>query len=386
MIREANLLSNAQDTLIMRISPALAPMSQPSIPPLSVDDQRWQSLTQRASSGDFLYAVISTGIVCRPGCGSRLPLRKNVRFFDSLTDATRAGFRPCQRCQPDRETTFAPAAATAARFLADNLDRTVPLAELAQLAGISVAHLQRVFTQSFGVSPRRYAETLRVQALAAALPAESVTGATYTSGFSAPSRMYEAAARSGLQPRTLRRGGEQLNIGYTTAACPFGGRILAAATATGLCAISMADDDISLLADIRARFPKAHVAPRADTSLNAHLDAVINSIQTGTSIAHLPLDIRATAFQVAVWDALRDIPRGHTRTYSEVAASLGRPSATRAVARACASNPISLAIPCHRVVGASGSLTGYRWGIERKQRIIHAEQTQGAALPNQGVK
>lgn len=350
----------------------------PSLP-ASTDDARWRAVASRdaACDGAFVYAVASTGIFCRPSCPSRRPRRERVCFFDDPTAARAAGFRPCRRCRPEA----ADSADTDGRIVRavcrvfDEQPETIPtLAELSAVAGISTSHLQRVFTRATGLSPRRYAEALRRQRFTVGLrQGDSVTAALYDAGYGSSSRLYEKAdAHLGMTPASYAKGGAGALIVFATAASPLG-RLLVAATERGVCAVSLGDSDVSLESELRADFPAAEIG-RDDGALSAHLAAVLDHLAGRLPRLDLPLDVRATAFQWAVWRTLAAIPTGETRTYGAIAATLGRPTAARAVGRACATNPVALIVPCHRAVGGDGKLTGYRWGVERKRRLLAREK------------
>jgi AraC family transcriptional regulator of adaptative response/methylated-DNA-[protein]-cysteine methyltransferase len=339
---------------------------------------RWQNVLDRRPA-DFLYGVMSTGIFCRTTCPSRRPRPENVRFFDTAAEARAAGLRPCLRCRPEdaaQDLTALPSQVLerACETLRRNRERNVPLKELAAQAGLSPFHFQRTFRAALGVTPRQYAHHLRMKSFQQKLEtASNVTEAIYDAGFQSSSRLYESSTRElGMTPTDLRRKAANLEIRYATAACPLG-RILVASTTKGICAITLGDADAELIADLQARFTRAHLTHATQDELQQALDAAITLIEEPAAAFNLPLDLRATAFQLRVWQALQKIPRGETRSYAAVAASLGQPTATRAVARACASNPVALAVPCHRVVGSSGALTGYRWGVERKRKLLELE-------------
>lgn len=346
-----------------------------------VDDTRWQQVEarDRAADGRFVYAVTSTGIFCRPSCPSRRPRRDRVRFFDAPDAAALAGFRPCLRCRPldPQGDTWLPRVEQACRTIAA-AEAPVPLATLAREARTSPHHFLRQFTRVVGVSPREFADATRFAAVRRHLRSGAdVTTALFEAGYGSGSRFYEQAApRLAMPPSTYRTGGAGQHIRYTTARSPLG-RLLVASTDTGVCAVSLGESDTALVAALRAEYPKATVA-RASAPLRAHLQQVLAYLGGRTPQLELPLNIRATAFQWQVWSALRAIPAGTTKTYGEVAAAIGRPTAARAVARACATNPVALAIPCHRVVPASGEAGGYRWGARRKTRLLQLEQRSAA--------
>ncbi len=354
------------------------------------NQQRWELLVSRSASVSavrgFFYAVTSTGVVCRPDCPSRLPRRENVCFFDSIDKALQAGYRACLRCQP---AGVHPAQQAAARIdqviqaihAGLKASRTASLAELAAIAGLSTFHLQRSFRAALGVTPAQYARRVRAERFSRQLAgqAATVSEALYAAGYGSASQAYAPANGTGLTPGGLWRGGRGESIRYSIADSALG-RVLVAATVKGICAVAFADDDASLLQEMRGRFPLACLSEDAGT-LGAAMAAVMTCLQESTIAINLPLHVRATAFQQRVWQALWAIPCGETRTYATVAAEIGQPSAARAVARACASNPLAVLVPCHRVVGAGGALSGYRWGIERKQKLLAMERKVLAPKP-----
>jgi AraC family transcriptional regulator of adaptative response/methylated-DNA-[protein]-cysteine methyltransferase len=342
----------------------------------------WQQLLVRDPGADFFYAVTTTGVFCRPGCASRRPLRTNVRFFRTADEARSAGFRPCQRCAPAEDGSPDKSGAALERVRAHveaHAQRPVPLAELGKLAAMSPFTVQRLFKRQMGVSPLQYQRALRAGNLRGALKkGETVTNAIYEAGFSSSSRVYEGA-QLGMTPARFAQGGCGEQIGFTTARTPFGW-IVVGATERGLCWLALADSSSAAEATVREEFPAATL--RRDPSLAMFVDAALAAVagdaqplrKQAATLPPADLDLRGTAFQLKVWQALRQIPRGQTRTYSQLARELGNANATRAVARACALNRVSLMVPCHRVVGASGSLTGYRWGVDRKRQLLEAER------------
>jgi AraC family transcriptional regulator of adaptative response/methylated-DNA-[protein]-cysteine methyltransferase len=337
-------------------------------------DSAWQQLVARDAGARFFYAVATTGVFCRPDCKSRRPLRENVRFFATVEAAAAAGFRPCKRCKP---TAPAPAAAMVMirRHIEANLDRAVSLGELGRVAGMSPFTVQRLFKREMGASPLQYRRALRTARFRDALRQGSpVMAAVYDAGFGSASRAYESAPL-GMAPARFAQGGRGERIGFTTARSPFGW-IVVGSTDRGLCWLSLAASSAEAEASLRREFPEAAV--RRDPSLTRLVDEALKSVREGSDLARLQfaerLDLRGTVFQLRVWQALRQIPRGETRSYSELARELGQPTATRAVARACAVNRVALLVPCHRVIGASGDLTGYRWGVERKRQLLAAER------------
>lgn len=343
----------------------------------------WRAVLERNAQHDgrFVYAVASTGVYCRPSCPSRRPERRNVTFFDVPADAEHAGFRPCKRCAPDNGgVPPSTKRVLQARALIDeNPDRTVRLADLARRVGVSAFHLQRTFKKIVGVTPREYANRRRVDRVKAHLRnGGSVTDATYEAGFGSGSRLYEQAdAYLGMTPRTYQRGGKGMSIRYTVIESAIG-RVLCASTERGLCAVIVGRNgdrksDRALESELRAEFPEAAI--ERDDRATARQAAIVRQCAEGRPVrGDVPLDVQATAFQWKVWRALREIPHGETRSYKEVARQIGRPSAVRAVARACATNPVALVVPCHRVVRDDGALSGYRWGVTVKKRLLNAEK------------
>lgn len=348
-------------------------------------DARWQAVQRRDRSADgtFVYAVTSTGVFCRPSCPSRRPQRHRVRFFDNVEAAAAAGFRACKRCTPADAAASAPERAIrrATRYLRDHADATVPLAALARVVGLSPFHLQRQFKKALGVSPREYQAACRASRFRQELRGgRDVTTAMYEAGYGSPSRMYEVAPTGrGMSPATYRLGGEGASIGFNVERCALGW-LLVAATAKGVCAVKLGDAPQALEDELRCEFPRAQILPRTLVK-PAWIRAVLRGV-TGTSSAiDLPLDIRGTAFQWRVWRALQQIRPGDTRSYSDVARHIGQASAVRAVASACARNPVCLVIPCHRVIGKDGGLGGYRWGSARKAELLSRERKRSKIAP-----
>ena len=337
-------------------------------------DELWQLVVRRDSRADgrAFYGVRSTGVFCRPSCSSRRPRRENVEFFTDLVSAFAAGYRPCKRCNPAGLRADAQLVENLALRLNQDLDRCVKLADLARISGLSAFTVQRTFQRVLGVSPNQYRAHRRAAALRSRLkdPKVRITDAVYDAGYSGPSRAY-SNARLGMRMQDYRARGRDQNIGYITGSSPLG-RVLVAATERGLCAVIMDSDDEVLLRRLKEQFPAAELTPRTD--LCDMLDQVLSSLTEHPAALDLPLDLRATAFQMRVWEALRCIPRGETRTYTEIACVIGQPTAARAVARACATNPCAVVIPCHRVIGCDGKLTGYRWGMERKRKLLEIEK------------
>jgi AraC family transcriptional regulator of adaptative response/methylated-DNA-[protein]-cysteine methyltransferase len=338
----------------------------------------WAAVLARDAEydGRFVYAVATTGVYCRPTCPSRRPRRENVAFYASPAQAEASGFRACRRCRPDREDASATERALErARALLDaGVDEPPTLEELGRCVGVSAFHLQRIFKRRFGVSPREYVQAARAGRLKESLRrGETVSRATYEAGFGSGSRVYEsAAALLGMTPAAYRHGGRGVRIGFTVAPSPLG-PILVAATGRGVCAVTFGDDAAALESGLLAEFPAAELV-RDDAGLGEWAAAIADFAAGERRTLDLPLDVRATAFQLRVWRALREIPFGDTRSYGQVAAAIGQPSAARAVARACAGNRVAMAIPCHRVVPSTGEVGGYRWGPDRKRRLLAQEQ------------
>jgi AraC family transcriptional regulator of adaptative response/methylated-DNA-[protein]-cysteine methyltransferase len=357
----------------------------------AADALRWRAVVERnpAADGQFYYGVQSTRIYCRPICPSRRPRPDRVQFFADADEAKRAGFRACHRCQPDQEKTLTAAWLAGARsYLEAHDGRTVPLAELARRTGVTVSHLQKAFQKAYGVSPREFQQARRAKALTAKLSASSnVTDAIYSAGFGSAGAGYAASKRAlAMRPKAMRDGAVEEHIVYDVVATPLG-KLVAAATARGLCMVAFADTSTALsneLKLLRARFHAAELRSLDDSLSPAHRTAAetlksalprLVSLASGKQAESVPVDLRGTVFQQRVWKALQRIPRGKTQTYSEVAEKIGAPTAVRAVARACATNSIALAVPCHRVIGKNGSLTGYRWGVGRKRALQQAEKS-----------
>jgi AraC family transcriptional regulator of adaptative response/methylated-DNA-[protein]-cysteine methyltransferase len=347
------------------------------------EENRWTAVLARDRSvdGAFVYAVQSTGIYCRPWCPSRRPRRDRVSFFDAPADARAAGYRACRRCRPDDAAAVDPWIEKIQRacvYLA-NVDGPPSLSTLARRLGGSPYHLQRNFKRIVGVSPREYADACRFRRVRLRLRSGSdVTGAMVDAGYGSSSRFYErAATKLGMTPSTYRRGGAGMTIRYAVVASPLG-RLMVAATDRGVCAVAMGSSDADLTRALTREYPSAAIAEDRG-ALAQWTAAILEHLAGRQPRLDLPLDVRATAFQWQVWQALAEIPYGETRTYGDVAAAVGRPKAVRAVARACASNPVALAIPCHRVVPSSGGGGGYRWGAERKKSLLRREWQAGQA-------
>lgn len=339
-----------------------------------LDPERWRAVLARDRScdGKFLFAVCTTGVVCKPSCGARHPRRENVKFFDTLAAAIGQGFRPCKRCRPDRKDEAAGLVAAACRIVGE-ADPLPGVGELADAVGITPFQLLRLFNSAIGLTPKAYIQAERARRLREGLrTAGSVTAAFHEAGFGSSSRFYDTAgARLGMPPRSYRAGGEGIEITFATGTCTLGA-LAVAATAKGVCAIELGDTDGEVLARLKQRFPKAMLR-EGGPEFRQTMGAAIAAVERPEHASRLPLDVQGTAFQERVWQALRSIPPGRTNTYAELAGRLGRPSATRAVANAIASNPVAVLIPCHRVVRTGGGLGGYRWGIDRKQKLLARE-------------
>ncbi|WP_288381653.1 bifunctional DNA-binding transcriptional regulator/O6-methylguanine-DNA methyltransferase Ada [uncultured Massilia sp.] len=348
--------------------------------PYDTDEMRWTAVQRRDRDADgrFYYSVRSTGVYCRPSCPSRGALRANVAFHASPEEAERAGFRPCLRCEPTLPPLAERQAAAVARScrLIDEAEDTPSLDSLAQAVGLSRFHFHRLFKQHTGITPKAYAAARRTARLQQSLPgAASVTDALYDAGFNSSGRFYEGAAGAlGMLPGRYRAGGQGETIRFAVAGCSLGA-ILVASTEQGICAILIGDEPEPLVHDLQERFPQAELIG-AEPEYEAVVAQVVSFVETPRIGLDLPLDVRGTAFQRRVWEALRAIPAGVTVSYAELAERIGMPTGARAVASACAANPVAVAIPCHRVVRTGGGLSGYRWGIERKRTLIEREAGQ----------
>jgi AraC family transcriptional regulator of adaptative response/methylated-DNA-[protein]-cysteine methyltransferase len=342
------------------------------------DEKRWNAVVARDSThdGEFVFAVATTGIYCRPSCPARRPRRQNVTFFLRPELAEKAGFRACLRCRP-RSVSGNPQSDLAkeiCRYIEQHLDEPITLARLGKAFRQSPFHLQRRFKAALGITPREYADSCRLRLLKRNLQAgDNVTRAMYDAGYGSSSRLYEkTASQLGMTPDKYRRGAIAATVRYTCADSPLG-RLLIAATERGVCAIQFAGSDGELIEGLKREFPFA-VRKRDEGGLQAWVEALLSKMTGKELNAALPLDIRATAFQRRVWAYLQSIPFGAKRSYKQVAKAIGQPSASRAVARACATNPVAVAIPCHRVVREDGDISGYRWGMDRKKTLLEMEQ------------
>jgi AraC family transcriptional regulator, regulatory protein of adaptative response / methylated-DNA-[protein]-cysteine methyltransferase len=361
----------------MNATAILTPMMQnvPHFPGVldAGDETAWRLVSDRSASADgqLFYGVRTTLIFCRPSCPSRRPSRRNVEFFNDLVSAFAAGYRPCKRCNPAGLRAEAQVIETLCEHLNRDLERPVKLAELGRIAGLSGFTVQKLFQRMLGVSPTQYRAHRRAAAFRFSLAdsALSITDAVYEAGYSGPARAY-GKDTLGMRPQDYRNHGRGLAIGYATGSSPLG-HLLVASTSRGVCAVILGANEAEVAGQLRRQFPEADV--HADAALAPALEQVLSQFTEHPAALDLPLDLRATAFQMRVWEALRRIPRGETRTYAGLAREIGQPTAVRAVARACASNPAAVVIPCHRVIGSDGKLTGYRWGVERKQKLLVIE-------------
>ena len=326
--------------------------------------------------GVFYFGVQTTGVFCRPSCSSRTPRRENVSFFMTPNDAEKAGFRACLRCEPKQDLAPAPAASLTARafeILQSDTDMVPTVDELAGRLDISTGHLQKTFKAVLGLSPKEVTDMLRIKNFKRNVRDNDVTTSLYDSGFGSSRSLYEKAGETlGMTPATYKKGGKGVSIRYTVADSPLG-KLLIATTERGICAVSFGESAEELEHELAVEFFAAEIT-RDDATLGAAVDSIVRGLRGERTILALPLDIRGTAFQMRVWSELRRIPYGETRTYAQVAEAVGNPKAVRAVARACATNPVALVNPCHRVVGSDGKLAGYKWGIERKEALLKKER------------
>ncbi|MDX1756033.1 MAG: bifunctional DNA-binding transcriptional regulator/O6-methylguanine-DNA methyltransferase Ada [Marinobacter sp.] len=346
-----------------------------SQPPETARDPRWAQVEARNgdADGQFVYAVRTTGVYCRPSCPSRRARPENVEFFDDGPAAQRAGYRPCRRCRPDSAAGPGERVARLCRYI-ESADTPPTLAELADQAGMSPSHLQRWFKAHTGLSPAAYGRGQRARRVQQALRRSgSVTAAAYEAGYESSSRFYADSLQwLGMTPSRFREGGRQTTIRFAVGQCSLGA-ILVACSERGVCAITLGDEPEPLVAQLQDRFPRAELEG-GDAEFEQLVARVVGLVESPARALDLPLDIRGTAFQQRVWQALQAIPVGATASYAEIAERIGQPSAVRAVAGACAANTLAVAIPCHRVVRSDGSLSGYRWGIERKQALLERER------------
>ena len=340
-------------------------------------DSRWAQVIarDRKADGTFFYAVKTTGVYCRPSCAARLPRPENVGFFDTCVEAEAAGFRPCLRCQPNcpSKTTQQAATIAAACRQIEESQETLSLEQLAKSAGMSSFHFHRVFKSQTGLTPREYASAHRAKRVRKTLGStDTVTDAIYEAGYNSNGRFYEESNELlGMTPTAYRNGGSRSDIRFAVGECSLGA-ILVAQSERGICAILLGDDPELLARDLQERFPQANLIG-GDEQFEQLVSKVVGLVEAPAIGLDLPLDIQGTAFQQRVWLALQEIPAGSTASYTEIADRVGSPKAVRAVAQACATNFLAVAIPCHRVVRQSGELSGYRWGVERKRTLLKRE-------------
>ncbi len=364
------------------MGPMLSAVRQPKA---TTDDAYWRATLARDTAADriFVYAVSSTGIYCRPSCPSRKPARRHVTFFQTPEAAERAGFRPCRRCRPQdyaRGDARVELVMRACRLIDAHGEERLSLDEISRNVGLSPHRLRRAFMHVTGVTPREYADARRLGRFKKRLrEGDSVTHALYDAGYGSSSRLYERAQeRLGMTPGTYRRGGQGMRIEYATANSPVG-RLLVGATPRGACAVYLGDSDEALERALADEYPSAKIS-QADGGVGRWIEVILQHLDGKQLHLDLPTDVKATAFQHRVWQQLRAIPYAETRSYREIAERLGAPRAARAVARACATNRVSLIVPCHRVVRGDGGLGGYRWGIDRKARLLAHERGTAARL------
>lgn len=344
---------------------------------LLTEEEKWNAVVSRDAGfdGEFVFAVKSTRVYCRPSCPSRRASRHMVEFFSGPDEAEGSGFRACKRCRPrDPASPRSELLDRICRFIGSNLEEKITLERLSTHVGISPFHLQRTFKRSLGISPRQYVEALRLERMKDSLRnGETVNTALYNAGFSSRSRLYEKSHKKlGVDPGTFRRGGEGLQIQYTIVDSPLG-RLLVASTQKGICGVCMGGSDAAVVAALLGDYPQA-VLRRNDAGMKQWVTTFLNYFNGQRFPPDLPIDVQATAFQWKVWREIQSIPYGATATYSDIARTIGQPQGARAVANACASNPVALVVPCHRVIGKDGGLRGYKWGTKRKQTLLSLEQ------------
>ncbi len=364
----------------LQVMDSMAKQSVPSV----FAGKAWQQVLARDASADgqFFYGVKSTGIYCKPSCPSRRPERKNVSFYPTQAAAEAAGFRACLRCEPLRVAPKADpqaeAIAKAAEFMSKHAGQRTSLDAVAEAAGVGKFAVMRGFKRVLGVTPGEFAraqrkERFREKIRTPKISRAPITEAVYEAGFGSSSRLYEDADQTlGMSPTAMKEGGAGETIRYAVTASPLGSMLIAK-TDRGLCSVLFADNEGEAAVQLREQFPQA-VLRRDDAALAASVKLVLANMKENASAAALPFHVRATAFQERVWRALREIPRGETRTYQQIAEAIGAPGAVRAVGTACGANPVAVVVPCHRVVGSNGRLTGYRWGVERKRKLLDMER------------
>src|SRR6202035_1149981 len=342
-------------------------------------ERYWRATLARdaRADGTFILGVLSTRIYCRPSCPARRPLRRNVVFFGTGEEAEKQGFRPCLRCKPNEKPVALQLVERAARELASGEEDMFRVATLAGKLGVTPSALRRAFQQVTGLAPRDLADALRLNRFKSLLRAgKNITDALYETGYGSSSRVYERSdAQLGMTPAAYQKGGKGMKLEYTIAKSPMG-KVLVAATEKGVSAVYLGEAEGELIGELREEYPQAEIA-RAKESYQRWVSEIVRQIEGKPSSLELPVDVQGTAFQRRVWQELQRIPRGTTRTYTQVAQAVGQPKAVRAVARACATNPVSIVVPCHRVIRGDGNLAGYRWGLSRKEQLLSAERARG---------
>jgi AraC family transcriptional regulator, regulatory protein of adaptative response / methylated-DNA-[protein]-cysteine methyltransferase len=335
----------------------------------------WQAtlLRDTRADGSFVFAVRSTHVYCRPSCPARRPLRRNTVFFRTAQEAESHGFRPCRRCRPKQPDSATALVQQVAAVLANGEEQSFRLHSLATHLNVSPTQLRRAFRRTTGLSPKEFAQTFRLGRFKKMLrEGVSVTEALYACGYGSSSRLYEKTnAQLGMTPASYRKGGAGMQIGYTVANTTLG-KVLVAATERGVSAVYLGESEKSLVDELRKEYASAQIA-RAPEEHKNWISEIVRRVEGNAPSVDLPLDLQATAFQRRVWQELQKIPRGTTRTYTQVARALGQPRSVRAVARACATNPVSIVVPCHRVIRSDGTLAGYRWGLQRKEKLLERE-------------
>jgi AraC family transcriptional regulator of adaptative response/methylated-DNA-[protein]-cysteine methyltransferase len=356
----------------MNTQQPITPSAQ--IPP-QMADRYWRATLHRdtQADGSFVFAVRSTNVYCRPSCPARRPLRHNTLFFRTPQDAELEGFRACQRCRPKQQDSAAVLVRQAAAMLATSPDESFRLGDLASQLNSSPAQLRRAFHRVTGLSPKDFEQAFRLRKLKKMLrEGANITDALYACGYGSSSRLYEKTnSHLGMTPASYRKGGEGMKIGFTVGSTTLG-KVLVASTDRGVSAVYLGENERALVEALRDEYPKAELL-RANDDNSRWLNEILHRVEGSAPSMDLPLDVQATAFQRRVWNELQKIPRGTTKTYTQIARALGKPKSVRAVARACATNPVSIVVPCHRVVRTDGTLAGYRWGIQRKQKLLERE-------------
>ncbi|MFL6467582.1 MAG: bifunctional DNA-binding transcriptional regulator/O6-methylguanine-DNA methyltransferase Ada [Pyrinomonadaceae bacterium] len=343
-------------------------------------DWQWHAVAtkNRELDGVFYFGVRTTGVFCRPSCSSRKPNRENVAFFITASDAEHAGFRPCLRCRPLEAEVRDPAPELIANAFRSLRNRQLEFASVEDLASdlqVSSSHLQKTFRNVLGITPKEVMDMFRLENFKDNVRGADVTTSLYDSGFGSSRSLYEKAGeRLGMTPAIYKKGGKGMTVTFTVADSPLG-KLLVAATDKGICSVSFGDNEDELRSELEKEFFAAEIS-NDDSGLKKAVDSILRGMNGERTILALPLDVRGTAFQMRVWSELRKIPYGETRSYSQVAENIGNPNAVRAVARACATNPVAVLTPCHRVVASDGKLAGYRWGIERKKALLDKEKAK----------